>query len=176
MTPTKTHTERHPSIDELDRAIVNLSARINAASYELLLLIRRFDERAGWLKWGFSNCAEWLHWRCDLNKGAAREKVRVAHALKTLPAVTSAFSRGELSYSKVRALVRVATNDNEDVLLKFAMNTTAARLEERCRELRCGTADSVAEANRSHANRSLSIKRDPSRGTMTITVELPLEA
>ncbi len=81
MTPTKTHTERHPSIDELDRAIVSLSARINAASYELLLLIRRFDERGGWLQWGFANCAEWLHWRCDLGLSAAREKVRVAHAL-----------------------------------------------------------------------------------------------
>ena len=176
MIPTKTHTERYPSIDELDRAIVNLSARINAASYELLVLIRRFDERAGWLQWGFANCAEWLHWRCDLSLSAAREKVRVAHALKTLSAIALSFSRGVLSYSKVRALVRVATNDNEDVLLKFALNTTAARLEERCRELRCGTADSVDEANRSHANRSLRIKRDPSRGTMTITVELPLES
>ena len=176
MTPTKTHTERHPSIDELDRAIVNLSARINVASYELLVLIRRFDERAGWLKWGFSNCAEWLHWRCDLGLSAAREKVRVAHALKTLPAIAMSFSRGELSYSKVRALTRVARPDNEDSLMAFALNTTAARVEERCRELRCGTTDSVAEANRSHANRSLRMHRDPVRGTMTITVELPLEA
>ena len=54
------------SIDDLDRAIVNLSARINVASHDLLILIRRFDERAGWLKWGFENCADWLHWRCDL--------------------------------------------------------------------------------------------------------------
>ncbi len=60
--------------------------------------------------------------------------------------------------------------------MTFALKTTAARVEERCRELRCGTADSVAEANRSHASRSLHIRRDLSRGTMTITVELPLEA
>jgi hypothetical protein len=52
MNATTLQTERPHSIDELDRAIVNLSARINAASYELLVLIRRFDERAGWLKWG----------------------------------------------------------------------------------------------------------------------------
>jgi len=136
MNATKSPTERHSSIDELDRAIVSLSARINAASYELLVLIRRFDERAGWLKWGFLNCAEWLHWRCDFSPNAAREKIRVAHALKTLPGIASSFSRGVLSYSKVRALVRVATNDNEEALLGFALNTTAARLEERCRELR----------------------------------------
>ncbi len=42
-------------IDDLDRAIVTLAARINAETYELLVLIREFDERAGW-----------LHYRCDL--------------------------------------------------------------------------------------------------------------
>ncbi len=176
MRATQTDADRHPAIDELDRAIVLLSARINAASYELLLLVRRFDERAGWVKWGFANCTDWLHWRCDLSLSAAREKVRVAHALKTLPGIAMSFSTGELSYSKVRALTRVARCDNEDSLVAFALNTTAARVEERCRELRCGTADSVAEANRSHANRSLRMHRDPVRGTMTITVELPLEA
>jgi len=97
----------HPDIDDLDRAIVNLAARINAASYELLVLVRRFDERGGWLKWGFSNCSEWLHWRCDLSLSAARERVRVAHSLKTLPAIAAAFSCGELSYSKARSLTRV---------------------------------------------------------------------
>ncbi len=176
MPATQSHADRHPAIDDLDRAIVLLSARINAASYELLVLIRRFDERAGWLKWGFSNCADWLHWRCDLSLSAAREKIRVAHTLKTLPAIAEAFSSGELSYSKVRALSRVAHCEKEDALLAFALNTTAARVEERCRELRCGTADSVTEANRAYANRGLRIHRDPSRGTLTITVELPLEA
>jgi len=63
--PAKSQANRQPAIDELDLAIVKLAAHINAASYELLVLVRRFDERGGWLKWGFSNCSEWLHWRCD---------------------------------------------------------------------------------------------------------------
>jgi len=176
MTTTTPPAGSYPAIDDLDRAIVKLAARINAASYELLVLVRRFDERAGWLKWGFSNCSEWLHWRCDLSLNAARERVRVAHALKTLPAIAAAFSGGELSYSKARALTRVAQPDNEEALKTFALNTTATRVEERCRELRCGRSDSVTEANRSYANRALRVRRDPSRGTMTITVELPLEA
>jgi len=108
----------------------------------LLVLIRRFDERAGWLRWGFENCADWLHWRCDLSLSAAREKVRVAHALKTLPAIATVFANGELSYSKVRALTRVVDWNNEDELLAFALHTTASRVEERCRELRCGTVAS----------------------------------
>ena len=175
MKPQKSPRNRALSIDELDRGIVNLTTRINAATYELLVLVRQFDERAGWLKWGLANCAEWLHWRCDLSMSAAREKVRVAHALKTLPLITAAFAGGELSYSKVRPLTRVARADNEDVLLAFALKTTASRVEERCRELRCGTVDSVSEAKRAHAGRSLRVHRDPEKGTMTITVELPLE-
>ncbi len=162
-------------IDDLDQAIVTLSARINAETYELLVLIRQFDERAGWLKWGLGGCAEWLHYRCDLSMNAAREKVRVAHALKTLPDVAAAFARGKLSYSKVRAMTRVASTHNEEDLLSFAVKTTTARLEERCRELRCGAVDSLGGAQRAFANRSLRVVRNAERGTMSITVELPVE-
>jgi hypothetical protein len=97
------------SIEQLDRAIADLSARMSASTYELLLHIREFDERRGYAKWGVKSCAEWVHWRCDLGLNAAREWVRVAHAIKCLPQISSEFSSGELSYSKVRALTRVAT-------------------------------------------------------------------
>ncbi len=175
MKPAISPQDRLLSIDELDRGIVCLASRINAATYELLVLVRQFDERAGWLQWGLDNCADWLHWRCDLSISAAREKVRVAHALKTLPLIANSFSTGELSYSKVRPLTRVARSDNEESLLDFALQTTASRVEERCRELRCGTVDSVGEAQRAHASRSLRVFRNAERGTMMITVELPLE-
>ncbi len=56
--PKKSPKDRLLSIAELDRDIVCLAARINVSTYELLLLIRQFDERAGWLQWGLSNCAE----------------------------------------------------------------------------------------------------------------------
>lgn len=167
--------ERRVAIDELDQAIVNLTARINAASYELLMLIRQFDERAGWLRWGFSNCTEWLHWRCDLSPSAAREKVRVAHALKDLPEISTTFAQGVLSYSKVRALTRVATPHNESSLVSFALTTTAARVEERCRQLRNVQPRSGNEANRVRQQRALRVWRNAERGMMTLTVELPIE-
>src|SRR5262245_1187128 len=134
---TRSHVSgRRRAIDDLDRAIVDLSARINASTYELLVLIREFDERAGFLQWNLANCAEWLHWRCDLSLNAAREKVRVAHALKCLPQMSDALARGVLSYSKARALTRVATRENEESLLRFALSTTTARVEERSRQMR----------------------------------------
>ncbi len=173
---TLTHiSDRRLAIDELDKSIVNLSARINASTYELLVLIREFDERAGWLKWGLENCTQWLHWRCDLSRSAAREKVRVAHALKALPEISAAFSKGTLSYSKVRALTRAATAMNEGSLLDFALSTTAARVEERCQQLRNASPGAVEAVNRAHERRSLRVWRDIGRGTLTLSVELPLE-
>jgi hypothetical protein len=174
-TSTSSHSARHLAIEELDRAIVDLSVRINAATSELLSLIREFDERAGFLKWGFANCTDWLHWRCDLSRNAAREKVRLAHALKSLPQMSVAFERGVLTYSKVRALTRVASADNEAALIAFALTTTAARLEERCRQIRNVQPDNGAEAHRVYQQRSLRVWRDGARGTLTLTVELALE-
>ena len=163
-------------IDRLDADIRNLCQGINAATYELLVLIRQFDERVGWCKWGSSSCAEWLAWRCDLSLATAREKVRVAHALKKLPLVAESFSTGELSYTKVRALTRVANSRNEDRLVNFALRNTASHVADRCRELAMGSTDSTSVAESANAMRSLRIRRDPDRGRMTVTIELPLES
>ena len=163
MTAPVPTADRHLAIDALDKAIVNLSARINASTYELLVLIREFDERAGWLKWGLESCSQWLHWRCDLSRSAAREKVRIAHALKALPEIAMAFSEGRLSYSKVRALTRVVTPQNEDELLRFALSTTAARVEERCHQMRNTQPGALAAANQVHARREVRAFRDVER-------------
>ncbi len=163
-------------IDDLDRDIVTLATRINAATYELLVLVREFEERAGYVQWGLDNCAEWLAWRCDISMTTALEKVRVARTLKTLPVVSSAFASGELSYSKVRSLTRVATAENEDKLVEFALRHTAAHVAEHCRQLRCGSEESLGIAERAWASRSLRIRRDANRGMMTMTVDLPIEA
>src|SRR5256884_8482948 len=96
----------HDRVAELDRLgdeIAELSAHLDAATARLLDLIREFDARAGW-NTGFRSCAEWLSWRVGLDLGAARERVRVAHALGALPLMAEALARGELSYAKVRAL------------------------------------------------------------------------
>jgi len=163
------------AIDELDKAIASLASRINQHAYEMLVLVRQFDERVGWLKWGFESCAEWLHWRCDFSLCTAREKVRVAHALKTQPHVATAFATGTLSYSKARLLTRVVTPANERELVRYAEKTTTARVADRCVELRYGNVESVDDANRAWASRSLRIHRDRERGVMTFTVELPFE-
>lgn len=109
--------------------IATLSARLQASDYRLLVLIREFDESGGWVQQGAKTCAHWLSWRIGLDGGAAREKLRVARALKSLPLISESMSKGEISYSKVRAVTRVATPENETELLNIALGGTAGQVE-----------------------------------------------
>ena len=78
-----TVVQRRDEAERLGNDIAELAARIQAATYELLVMIRAFDQREGWS--GFKSCAHWLNWRTGLALGAAREKVRVARALGAFP-------------------------------------------------------------------------------------------
>ena len=115
-------------LDRLGDEIAELSAHLEAATARLLDLIREFDARGGWNN-GFRSCADWLSWRVGLDLGAAREQVRVARALGTLPLLAQALARGELSYAKVRALTRVATPETEERLLAVGRAGTAEHVE-----------------------------------------------
>jgi hypothetical protein len=121
------------AIDALADDIADTAAHIDAATHRLLVMIREFDRARGWAHQGALTCAHWLSWRIGLGIGPAREKVRVAHKLAELPLLDEAFRRGELSYSKLRAMTRVATAANEAELLELARCSTAAQLERICR-------------------------------------------
>ena len=113
---------------ELGERIADLAARINIATFDMLTLVAEFDRREGWAD-NFASCAEWLAWRTGRTLAAARENVRVAHALEELPLTATAMKSGQLSYTKVRTMTRVATPETEATLLKYAQSTSAARLE-----------------------------------------------
>ena len=115
-------------LERLGDQIAELSAHLDAGTARLLDLIREFDARGGWNN-GFRSCAEWLTWRIGLDPGAARERVRVARALGILPRLAQALARAELSYSKVRALTRVATPETEERLLAVGRAGTAKHVE-----------------------------------------------
>jgi hypothetical protein len=116
-------------LESLTNEIMELCGHMDAAEFRLLELIRRLDESAPWGAWSMKSCAHWLNWRCGIALGAAREKVRVAHALVALPAISGAFREGRLSYSKVRAITRVATPENEATFVHLCLSATAAQIE-----------------------------------------------
>jgi Domain of unknown function (DUF222) len=162
-------------LDRLGDEIAELSVHLDAASARLLHLIREFDTHAGWNN-GFRSCAEWLSWRVGLDLGAAREKVRVARAIATLPQLAQALARGELSYAKVRALTRVATPETEERLLAIGRAGTAEHVERIVRGWR--RMDRKAErdeATRQHTSRALHVYPDED-GTVTMRGRLSPEA
>jgi 5-methylcytosine-specific restriction endonuclease McrA len=166
--------DRVAQLDRLGDEIAELSAHVEAATARLLDLIREFDARGGW-NTGFRSCAAWLSWRVGLDLGAARERVRVARALGTLPLLAQALGRGRLSYAKVRALTRVATPETEERLLGVGLAGTASHVERIVRGWR--RVDRHAEARetaRQHASRALHVYADED-GTVVIRGRLTAE-
>lgn len=137
-----------------------------------LALLAEYDRRDGWWSWhGVRSVAEWIAWRCSISPRAAREHVRVARALRELPMITGAFSRGELSYSKVRPLTRVATERTEADLIELAGHATAAQLERMLSGYERVTRE---EANASQEERELWWHWD-SDGCLVFSGRLPAE-
>lgn len=133
----------------IEREIGELAAHIAAATCRWLELVAEFDRRAGHEAWGFHSCGAWVSWRCSIDPRSAREHVRVARALGELPLARDRFRRGELSYSKVRAITRIATPQIEAELVEMARFATAAQLERLVRGYRRSVSlESAAAAHR----------------------------
>jgi hypothetical protein len=163
-------------LERLEAEIQTLAAHLAAAECRWLLFVAEFDRRKGWQQWGCWSAAMWLSWKCGLAPRAAKEKVRVARALGGLPAITEAFSRGELSYSQVRALTRVAESATEGTLLGWAKHSTAAQLERIVRAYRGARrrADETDDANNRRDRRSLTWFWDDD-GSLVGSFRLPPE-
>ncbi|NMH97949.1 HNH endonuclease signature motif containing protein [Pseudonocardia acidicola] len=123
---------------EVESELVGMAGHLAAGTCRLLQLMAEFDRRDGWAGHGVRSCAHWLNWRVGMSLRTARDHLRVAHALRDLPATTAAFAAGRVSYSKVRALTRVATADSEESLLAIALNGTTSQLETLVRAARAG--------------------------------------
>ena len=126
----------HERAEALADEITELCSYLYAAEYQLLVKIREFDENGYWGGPGLASCAHWLNFKCGMGMNAARERVRVARALAQLPKISAAFEAGTVSYSKVRAMTRVATAESEDFLLNIAKHGTAYHVETLVRKYR----------------------------------------
>ena len=161
--------------EQLGDQITELCGYLYAATYRLLVLIHEFDEQGYWELPGLCSCAHWLNLKCGIGMNAAREKVRVAHALAELPKISEAFEKGELSYSKARAMTRIADKDNEDFLLMIARHGTAWHMEKLVAKYsRAKRLQETDAANEQHASRELSYFYDDD-GALVINARLPAE-
>ena len=161
--------------ERLGAEITELCAYIYAAEARLLSLIREFDQKKHWEELGLCSCAHWLNFKCGIGMNAAREKVRVAHALATLPAINDAFEMGTLSYSKVRAMTRIANEGNEDYLMMIAKHGTAHHVEKLVAKYRTAKRlQDTESANTQYRDREVTHYYDHD-GCLVIKARMPAE-
>ena len=139
-------TIRAGDAEVLGDEIAARAAGMTAALGEWLELVARFDATGAWSHFGALSCAHWLAWRCSLSPVTAREHVRVARRLGELPLIAAALRRGQLSFSKVRALVRFEHIADEEEVLQLARHATASQLERIVRATRRVTRAQAAAA------------------------------
>jgi hypothetical protein len=162
-------------INELRDEITKLAGHLNAANYRFLKLIAEFDRREGWVDNATQSCAHWLNWQCGIDLGAAREKVRVARALDNLPRISAAMERGEISYSKARAITRVACSGTEETLLMIARHGTAHHVEKMVTGFRrAKDAEELSRESLQQLERTVSYSFD-ANGSLILRACLPAE-
>jgi hypothetical protein len=166
-------------LERLETELTGLAGHLAAGECRFLVLLAAYDRREGWREWGCRSCAHWLSWRCGLDIRTAQEKLRVAHALELFPKIRAAFATGRISYSKARALTRIAGPTTEAELVVMAQHATAAHMEaitrgyrraERSAERNITEAGDPAE-DRAHGRRvDLRDHDDPDLATMAATL------
>jgi uncharacterized protein DUF222/HNH endonuclease len=175
---TRSSETRRPTVEALERLeckITELWGHLTAATYRFLMLVAEFDRSEAYVRHGLPSTAHWLNWQCGIGMTAARAKVRVARALEHLPEVSAGFASGEFSYSKVRAITRVATPANESVLAHIARYGTASHVEKLVRKYRwTQQRDAEKNAQSQHLNRCVHYFYDEN-DTFVLNARLPPE-
>jgi hypothetical protein len=171
----KAYRDSQGASARLEAEITELWGHINAAEYRFLKLLAEFDRCEGYARHGLGNTAHWLNWQCGIGAVAARERVRVARALVSLPKTSAAFEKGQISYSKVRAMTRLATPENESALLNIALYGTAHHVESLVRRYRrARRAEEAARSEELHRDRYLRLYHVED-GALIIDGKLPPE-
>ena len=137
-----------------------------------MIVFAAYDRREGWLQWDAKSCAHWLNWRCGVSLRTAREQVRVARALEHLPLLRETFMEGRISYSKVRAISRVADEFKEDELVDLALESTASQIEKVCVGIRRSNEDEDGQAKTAVDEQNVRFENNYD-GTVCLIITVP---
>ncbi|MGB3410546.1 MAG: DUF222 domain-containing protein [Microthrixaceae bacterium] len=162
-------------VDGLEAEVIELSGRLSAGTYELLVLVGELDLRGRWAAWGALSCAAWLASICDIEVSTARTQVRVARAMRQYPTLDQAMANGDVSYAKARVLVPHLSDDNIGDLLDIAVRTSAGRLGAAVAAWSHRNDDPETIRKRQYEARSVSWRTEPD-GMVVITARLTPEA
>ena len=105
---------------ELAGRIVQRSGQLSALQREQLADIAEFDLAEAWRGDGAVSMIAWVTGQCRVSTSTARQWVRSAARLESLPCLASALAAGELSLDLVEPLAVVATSSTDAPLRQAA--------------------------------------------------------
>ena len=138
--------------DQLSEAITQLHALEVATHRQLLEHIAAFDEQEKWREDLCPSMAAWLVARLSISSSTAAEWVRVAEALRGLPAIAEVVAEGRLSWDQLVPLTRFAKEATDQTLAEAAPRWSAAETKQLAERAR---TPKVADANEAHRARRL---------------------
>jgi hypothetical protein len=115
---------------DLDRQLCSVAERRGALDHEELTLIREAGAVQLWRPLGMTSMREYLERRMGYGPQVAAERLRIAEALEALPAIEGALASGELSYSAVRELTRIATRKTDAAWVKACRGKVVCEIQE----------------------------------------------
>ena len=117
-------------------AIDQLHALVTVAHSQLLQVVAECDRREDWREDGATSMADWLVARLGIAHRTAREWVRVARSLETLPRLAETFAEGGLSFDQLAPATRLAQPETEAAMAADAPGLSVAQLETAARRAR----------------------------------------
>ena len=115
---------------EVDAALRSIARRRAALDVEEARWLREAERLQIWRPLGMVSAIDYLERVLGYTPHAANERLRVARALGDLPQLESAFAQGELAFSALRELTRVATPETEDAWRDAATGKNVRQIEE----------------------------------------------
>ena len=114
-------------IDDVRR----LHAKISRSQRELLVQLAALEAREAWLEDGARDMPHWVSMQLDISYWKASRWIAAGKMLADLPAISSAFERGDLSLDKAVELTRLATPEREAGLVTWAERVSAGAIRRR---------------------------------------------
>jgi hypothetical protein len=119
-----------PRSQELAGLIVERAGRIAALHREQLADIAEFDEAESWRGDGAVSMTAWVTAQCRVSASTARQWVRSAFNLKSLPRLAEGLASGELSLDLVEPLAEVASPSSDAALREASRHWSVSQARE----------------------------------------------
>src|SRR6476619_2619916 len=115
---------------EVDEKLRSIAARRSALDAEEARWLREAERLQIWRPLGMVSALDYMERVLGYSPHAAMERLRVARSLESLPVLEAALGTGELNFSAIRELTRVATSSTEAAWRDHALGKNVRQVEE----------------------------------------------